>query len=65
MNDITEEFQTLATNHLEFVNLLTWTLHAGMVGVLILEGILIFRPILRRLQAVVNEGFHLLRQALE
>lgn len=64
-NKITDEYQSVAQGHSNVVLILTWVLHSLVVVTLLLEGLFVFRPILRHVQSLINERFSLLRRSLE
>lgn len=62
---ITKQFERLARQHLEFVLIISWVLHSLVILTLLLEGMFLFRPALRKIQALINERFTLIRRTLE
>lgn len=63
-NTIVGQFEKVGKQHLNFVLNLSWVLHALVILTLLLEGIFLFRPVLKKMQELINERFGLMRRTL-
>ena len=64
MNTITNQFDSLGSSHLHFVLDLSWVLHSLVIVTLLLEGVFLFRPVLQKMQELINERFGLMKRTL-
>ncbi|CAI5526615.1 unnamed protein product [Closterium sp. Naga37s-1] len=57
-------YQEDADTHTNTILILSWVLHMLVIVTLILEGVFVFRPVLRHMQSLINERFALLQRSL-
>ena len=63
-DNITKQYENIGRSHLNSVLDLSWVLHALVILTLLLEGLFLFRPVLRKMQELINERFGLMRRTL-
>ena len=61
---ITKDYSDDAQSHLEVVLILSWVLHSLVIVTLLLEGVFVFRPVLKHMQLLIDEAFTLLQRSL-
>ncbi|CAI5525273.1 unnamed protein product [Closterium sp. Naga37s-1] len=57
-------YQEDADTHTNTILILSWVLHMLVIVTLVLEGVFVFRPVLRHMQSLINERFALLQRSL-
>ncbi|GJP79051.1 hypothetical protein CLOP_g9300 [Closterium sp. NIES-67] len=63
-DDIVLMYQNDADTHTSTILILSWVLHMLVIVTLVLEGLFVFRPVLRHMQSLINERFALLQRSL-
>ena len=65
MNEIVGRFQDLGEKHVQTLLIITWIFSSVIILTLILEGVFLVRPVLKRMHLLVSERFDLLHASLE
>jgi hypothetical protein len=64
-NRIVKRFEVIGERHIRILLIITWIFTSLILITLVLEGLLIVRPVLRRMHLLVSERFDLLHASLE